>query len=292
MTESLSVAAERTGGGAGDEGTGAAMMPAGRRRWARPARWPMLVLAGVLVFLYTPIAVVVVMAFNETGSAYRWSGFSTRWFGELAADQVILGALGNTLVVAAGATALSIVLGTLLAIGLARYVRSGLLDAFALGPAVAPDIVMAMGLLTLYVTLGFSLGLHSVLLAHVVFGTALVTATVRARLGHLDPALEEASRDLGASALQTFWRITIPGVMPAIIAGGLLTFTLSLDEFVIAFFTDGPATPTLPIVIYSLVRFGITPEVNALGAILLLVSIVTVLVAQRLTGLGGRDADT
>ena len=249
----------------------------------------MLVLVGALVFLYLPIAVVVVMAFNESGSPFRWSGFSTRWFGELAGNEAILGALGNTFLVAAGATALSVVLGTLLAIGLARYTRSAWLDTLALGPAVAPDIVMAIGLLALYITLGMTLGLVSVLLSHAVFGTALVTAIVRARLGHMDPSLEEASRDLGASALSTFFRITIPGVMPAVIAGGLLTFTLSLDEFVIAYFTNGPATPTLPIVIYSLVRFGITPEVNALGAVLLLVSVVTILVAQRLTGLGATE---
>jgi hypothetical protein len=163
------------------------------------------------------------------------------------------------------------------------------LDTLALGPAVAPDIVMAIGLLALYVTLGMTLGLYSVLLSHAVFGTALVTAIVRARLGHMDPSLEEASRDLGASALSTFFRITIPGILPAVIAGALLTFTLSLDEFVIAYFTNGPATPTLPIVVYSMVRFGLTPEVNALGAVLLLVSIATILIAQRLTGLGADE---
>ncbi len=255
----------------------------------RPARWPMAVLAGALVFLYLPIAVVVVMAFNESGSAFRWSGFSTHWFGELAGNQTIIGALGNTFLVAAGATALSVVLGTLLAIGLVRYTRSAWLDTLALGPAVAPDIVMAIGLLALYVTLGMTLGLYSVLLSHAVFGTALVTAIVRARLGHMDPSLEEASRDLGASALSTFFRITIPGVLPAVIAGAVLTFTLSLDEFVIAYFTNGPATPTLPIVVYSMVRFGLTPEVNALGAVLLLVSIAAILIAQRLTGLGSDE---
>lgn len=255
----------------------------------RPARWPTIVLVGALVFLYLPIAVVVVMAFNESGSPFRWSGFSTHWFGELANHRPIIAALGNTLLVATASTALSVVLGTLLAIGLARYSRSVWLDTLAFGPAVMPDIVMAIGLLTLYVTLGMTLGLYSVLLSHAVFGTALVTAIVRARLGHMDPSLEEASRDLGASALSTFFRITIPGVLPAIIAGGLLTFTLSLDEFVIAYFTNGASSPTLPIVIYSLVRFGITPEVNALGAVLLVVSIVTVLIAQRLTGLGSDE---
>ena len=259
-----------------------------RGRVGRPG-WTLIPLALTLGFLYLPIAVVVIMAFNESGSPYHWSGFSTQWFSELAHNEQILTGLSNTLVVAAGSTVVSVVLGTLLAIGLHRHVRSGWIDALSMGPAVAPDIIMAIGLLGLYTTVGLTLGLHSVLLSHIVFGTALVAAVVRARLGHTDPHLEEASRDLGASQLTTFLRITIPGVWPAIVAGGLLAFTLSLDEFVIAFFTDGPSTPTLPIVIYSMVRFGVTPEVNALAAVLLLVSFVTVLVAQRLTGVGADD---
>jgi spermidine/putrescine transport system permease protein len=167
-------------------------------------------------------------------------------------------------------------------------VRSGFLNALALGPAVAPDIVMAIGLLAFFTATGLTLGLHSVLLAHVVFSTAFVAAIVTARLGHTDPSLEEASRDLGATAVATFFRITVPILAPAIVAGALLAFTLSLDEFVIAFFTNGPATPTLPIVIYSMVRFGVTPEINALAAILLLISFTVILAAQRLTGLADR----
>jgi spermidine/putrescine transport system permease protein len=129
-----------------------------------------------------------------------------------------------------------------------------------------------------------TLGLHTVLLAHVVFGMAFVAAVVLARLGHTDPSLEEASRDLGAGPVSTFLRITVPSLMPAIVAGALLVFTLSLDEFVIAFFTNGPSTPTLPIVI-SMVRFGVTPEINALAALLLLVSFTVVISAQRITKL-------
>ena len=128
------------------------------------------------------------------------------------------------------------------------------------------------------------------LLSHVVFGSAFVAAVVKARLNHMDPSLEEASEDLGATKLETFFRITIPGLMPGIVAGGLLAFTLSLDEFVIAFFTNGPATPTLPIVIYSMVRFGVTPELNALAAILLLITFTVLISAQRLTRLGEDEA--
>ncbi len=240
-------------------------------------------------FLYLPIVVLVVMSFNAARLPFTWTGFSLRWYESLLANQAILTGLGNTLLVAAGTTILATILGTLLAIGLHRHVRSGLLEAFALGPAIAPDIVLAIGLLAFFSTIGFTLGLHSVLLAHVVFGTAFVAAIVTARLGHVDPSLEEASRDLGAGKVETFFRITIPTLAPAIVAGALLAFTLSLDEFVIAFFTNGPATPTLPLVIYAMVRFGVTPEINALAAILLLVSFTTVIAAQRLTGLGGSE---
>ncbi|CAN5824392.1 ABC transporter permease [soil metagenome] len=241
---------------------------------------------GAYAFLYFPILVLVVMSFNESRLPFRWTGFSTQWYSALFENERILTGLSNTLVVAVGSTILSTLLGTLLAIGVHRHVRNRFLDALSLGPAIAPDIVMAIGLLAMYSTLGLTLGLHSVLLSHVVFGTAFVAAVVKARLNHVDPSLEEASRDLGATAVGTFWRITIPTLMPGIVAGALLAFTLSLDEFVIAFFTNGPATPTLPIVIYSMVRFGVTPELNALAAVLLLVTFVVIISAQRLTRLG------
>jgi spermidine/putrescine transport system permease protein len=166
-----------------------------------------------------------------------------------------------------------------------RYFRSTVIEAFSLAPAIIPDLVLAIGLLVFFSLVGITLSLFSVLLAHVVFGMAFVAAVVIARLGQTDPSLEEASEDLGASPAATFFRITLPTLMPAIIAGALLVFTLSLDEFVIAYFTNGPATPTLPIVIYSMVRFGVTPEINALAAILLVVSFTIVISAQRITRL-------
>jgi spermidine/putrescine transport system permease protein len=241
------------------------------------------------VFLYVPVLTLVVMSFNASPLPYQWRGFSTEWYGVLFENEEVLRGLINTLIVAFGSTALSTVLGTLLAIGVHRHVRNRFLDALSMGPAIAPDIIMAIGLLTLYSTIGLTLGLHSVLLSHVVFGSAFVAAVVKARLNHVDPSLEEASQDLGATSVETFFRITIPTLMPGIVAGALLAFTLSLDEFVIAFFTNGPATPTLPIVIYSMVRFGVTPELNALAAILLLITFTVILLAQRLTRLGEDD---
>lgn len=251
----------------------------------RELRWLRLPLVLTFVFLYVPIAVLVVMSFNASKLPFSWGGFSVKWYAELLRNGDVLTGLGNTLLVALGATVLSTVLGTLLAVGLSRHSRSAFLDAYSVVPAILPDIVLAIGLLALYSLVSMTLGLHSVLLAHVVFGMAFVTAVVRARLTQTDPSLEEASRDLGAGPVRTFFRITVPTLMPAIVAGALLVFTLSLDEFVIAFFTNGPATPTLPIVIYSMVRFGVTPEINALASLLMLVSFTAVLSAQRLTRL-------
>ncbi|MGX5696451.1 ABC transporter permease [Agromyces soli] len=238
-------------------------------------------------FLYLPILVVVIMSFNDSENLFVWRGFSLRWYPELFGDEKIMQGLANTLVVAAGATAIATVLGTLLAYGIQKFTRGGLIRAFAIAPAILPDLLLGIGLLTFFSLLSVTLGLHSAILAHAVFATAFVTAIVLARMASLDQSLEEASRDLGAGPVRTFLRVTLPQLAPGIVAGALLAFTLSIDEFVIAFFTTAPTQPTLPIVIYSMVRFGVTPEVNALATILLLVSIVTVIAAQRLTRLTG-----
>ena len=251
----------------------------------RSLGWLRVPLIATLIFLYVPIVVLVVMSFNASRLPFVWGGFSLKWYGALFQNAEILEGLTNTLIVALGATLFATILGTLIAIGIARYFRSSLLEVFSLAPAILPDIVLGIGLLVFYVLVGIGLGLHSVLLAHVVFGMAFVAAVVTARLSQTDPSLEEASRDLGASSIATFLRITVPSLAPAIIAGALLVFTLSLDEFVIAFFTDGPSTPTLPIVIYSMVRFGVTPDINALATLLMVVSFTVVIAAQRITRL-------
>ncbi|MEV0147388.1 MULTISPECIES: ABC transporter permease [unclassified Nonomuraea] len=239
-----------------------------------------------IVFLYAPIAVVVAMSFNSGKSAYTYEGFSLKWYGVLAQDQRVLDGLLNTLIVAVGSTVIATVLGTLLAVGLARHTRSRTLDAVALMPAVLPDLVLAIGLLLFYGLIQLTLGLYSVILAHGVFAMAFVAAVVRTRLTNTDTSLEEASRDLGAGPVTTFVRVTLPQLVPGIVAGAMLAFTLSLDEFVIAFFTIGNLQQTLPIVIYSMIRFGVTPEINALGAILLLVSFTAVIAGQRMTKIG------
>ena len=261
--------------------------PEARPRAVRKPRGILVPLWLGYVFLYLPILVVVIMSFNDSENLFVWRGFSLRWYPELFADEQIMQGLANTLIVATGATAIATVLGTLLAYGIQHYTRGGLIRAFAIAPAILPDLLLGIGLLTFFSLLTITLGLHSVILAHAVFATAFVTAIVLARMANLDPSLEEASRDLGAGPMRTFMRVTLPQLAPGIVAGALLAFTLSIDEFVIAFFTTAPTQPTLPIVIYSMVRFGVTPEVNALATLLLLVSIITVIAAQRLTRLTG-----
>ena len=178
----------------------------------RSLGWLRVPLIATLIFLYVPIVVLVVMSFNASRLPFVWGGFSLKWYGALFQNAEILEGLTNTLIVALGATLFATILGTLIAIGIARYFRSSLLEAFSLAPAILPDIVLGIGLLVFYVLVGIGLGLHSVLLAHVVFGMAFVAAVVTARLSQTDPSLEEASRDLGASSIATFLRITVPSM--------------------------------------------------------------------------------
>ncbi len=257
-----------------------------RRQNRKRVGWLHLPLWAGYVFLYLPIIVVIAMSFNSSQNLFVWRGFSFRWYEELLHNRAMLEGLGNTLIVAISVTVISTVLGTLMAVGIHRYTKGGLIRAFSIAPALLPDLLLGIGLLSFYALITMTLGLHSIVIAHSVFASAFVTAIVLARISSIDGSLEEASRDLGASPFRTFMRITLPQLMPGIVAGALLAFTLSLDEFVIAYFTAAPTTPTLPIVIYSTVRFGVTPDVNALASILLLISIVTILFAQRLTRIG------
>jgi len=243
--------------------------------------WLRLPLYGVLVFLYLPISVLIFMSFNKSDAPFTWTGFSTKWYSVLINSPSIIEGFKNTLIVAIITTIISLVLGTLLAIGLARYQKSSALEAVALTPAIFPDLALAIGLLALFTSLHLTLGLHSVIISHALFCMAFVTAIVRGRLAQIDSSLEEAAQDLGDTPVGTFFRVTLPSIKPALIAGGLLAFTLSLDEFVIAFFTNGPNSPTLPMVIYSMVRFGVSPEINALATVVLLISALIVTIAQR-----------
>lgn len=253
----------------------------------RTQSWLRLHSSLVYVFLYGPILMLIVLSFNRSGLPTAWGGFSLRWYQELLQNKDLLNAALNSMVVAGGSTLVSAVFGTLLAMGLERIERNLVLDAFVFLPMIIPDIVLAIALLSFYTFIELPLSLLTITISHIVFNIAFVAAIVRTRLSYFDNTLEEASLDLGAPPVKTFLKVTLPLILPGIIAGSLLAFTISLDEFVIAFFTAGPARPTLPILIYSMVRFGVTPDVNALATIVLSVSALLILIAQRLGGTEG-----
>lgn len=253
----------------------------------RTQNWLRLHSGLVYVFLYGPILMLIVLSFNRSGLPTAWGGFSLRWYHELLQNKDLLNAALNSVVVAGGSTLVSAVFGTLLAMGLERIARNLVLDAFVFLPMIIPDIVLAIALLSFFTFIEIPLSLLTITISHIVFNIAFVAAIVRTRLSYFDNTLEEASLDLGAPPVKTFLKVTLPLILPGIIAGSLLAFTISLDEFVIAFFTAGPARPTLPILIYSMVRFGVTPDVNALATIVLSVSALLILIAQRFGGTEG-----
>jgi spermidine/putrescine transport system permease protein len=238
----------------------------------------------VYIFLYVPILVLIVLSFNKSGLPTAWTGFSTEWYGKLLANPKILSAAGNSLIVAVASTIISTAIGTLLAMGLEEGKPSPWLDALVAAPMIIPDIVLAIALLSFYTLLNMSLGLHSIVLSHAVFNIAFVCMVVRTRLKNFDRSIVEASIDLGASEFTTFRRVTLPVIAPGVVAAALLSFTLSIDEFIIAYFTAGAGqgSTTFPMQIYAMIRFGVTPEINAIATIVIGFSFFLVLLSQRL----------
>ncbi len=235
----------------------------------------------VYAFLYLPIGIVVGYAFNGGRQTLNWEGFSTRWFGEALRDDTITGALRNSLVIAAGNAVVACVLGTMLALALPRLWR-GLrvpLDALVTMTLVTPEIVFGIAALVFFSQVGIALGLKTILIAHVVFNASVVALIVRARFVGMGQSLEEASYDLGAAPLSTFRQVTLPRLAPAIVAGGLLSFTFSFDDFYTSFFVSGAGSTTLPLFIFSSLRFGVSPIVNATATMILAFSIGAVVLA-------------
>jgi spermidine/putrescine transport system permease protein len=252
----------------------------------RGGRLLRLNMALVFAFLYTPLVVLVVLSFNRSRFASAWGGFSTQWYGVLFRDGPVLRAVATTLSIAIMATLLSIAFGLPLALGLERYRRSAALDGAVYFPLLIPDIVTGIGLLSFFATIKFPLGQRSIIIAHSVWGIAFATAIIRTRLRGFDRSIEEASLDLGVKELPTFFKITLPVIWPGVVAAALVVFTLSVDEFVIAYFTAG-TTVTFPIQIYSMIRFGITPEINAVATILLSVTMLSIVTATLVMGRRG-----
>lgn len=240
--------------------------------------------AAVYAFLYAPIAILVLFSFNRTSQTAVWQGFTLEWYRRLFSNELILASVRNSLIVAAATTVIATILGTLVALALGRFEfrGKGATRSLLYLPIIIPEIVVGAALVTFFGVVGLRLSLTTVVIAHVVFSVSYVAIVVRARLSGFDRSLEEAALDLGARPLQTFWRVTLPLILPGIVSGALLVFTVSIDDYVITSFVAGVGATTLPLQIYSMLKVGVTPEVNAVSTLLLAVTVVLILVAQRL----------
>ena len=256
----------------------------------RPSPFLITVLCLGIAFLYLPMVVLVAYSFNASALASVWGGFSTQWYVELVHNRQILGAAGLSLEVAALASTGALVLGTLAAIALVRFARFRgrlLLSGMVNAPLVMPEIITGITQLLLFVSMlqliGWpSRGMTTIIIAHIAFCTAYVTVTVQSRLASADRSLEEAAMDLGATPFRAFVDVTLPIIAPALVSSWLLSFTLSLDDLVISSFVSGPRSSTLPMVIYSKVKLGVSPDINALASLIITIVGACVLVAGYL----------
>lgn len=247
----------------------------------------------VLLFFYVPIVVLVVNSFNASRFSGAWQGFTLKWYTLLFHDRVIWQALENTLKVAVGATFAAVVLGTLAALALSKW--KGRIQSAHYGllytHLVLPDILMGISLLLFFISIGLRQGLFTVFLAHTTFCVSYVAMAVLGRLEDFDNNLLEAARDLGANPWQTFWKVQFPLLLPGIVAGGLLSFTLSIDDFVITFFVSGTGSDTLPVKIYGMIkRSPNLPEINALSTLMMCVTILAVVASRMMQGRKGAQA--
>ena len=250
----------------------------------RPPRWVVAVAGGVYLFLHLPLLVLMVFSFNASRFGVSWTGFTLDWYRRLLERDDILLGLRRSLLVGLATALVATVLGTLIAVALGRRRfrgRSGV-EAFLYLPIVTPEIVVGISLLMLFATVGVPLGLGTITIAHIAFGVAFVAVVVRARLEGTDGSLEEAALTLGADEITAFRTITLPLLAPGIVAGALLAFTLSFDDYVITSFVAGAGSSTLPMVVYSMVRRGIEPSVNAISTIVIVMTAVLLWIAERM----------
>jgi spermidine/putrescine transport system permease protein len=246
--------------------------------------WQAIFVGVMFVFMYLPILVLVLYSFNESAYSAAWEGFTWQWYQRLLTDSRIFTALRNSLTVAVTSVAISAVFGTLMAVGLSRYRFPGrrLYLGVSYLPLIVPDIAIAVATLVFLAAIGFSLSLWTIVAAHIVFCLAYIAIVVSTRLADLDANLEEAALDLGATPTQAFVKVLLPQLMPGIVSGCLLAFVLSMDDFLIASFTAGAGATTLPMEIFSRIRTGVKPDINALSAILIAISAVLAFVAEFL----------
>ncbi len=236
----------------------------------------------IYAFLYIPIVVLIIFSFNDSKYRGNWNGFTLRWYSDLFSDPEILSVIYTTLFVAIAASLLATIIGTITAIGIhnLKPKYKAIFINLSYIPMISPDIVIGISLLTLFVMLKLPQGMITLVLAHITFNIPYVIFAVLPKLQQLDPHMEEAALDLGATPSQAFWKVIFPEIVPGILTGALLAFTMSLDDFIVSFFTTGSGVSTLSIKIYSMTKRGVSPMINALSSILFLVSIVVVLVVQ------------
>ncbi|MGB7193774.1 MAG: ABC transporter permease [Collimonas pratensis] len=240
-----------------------------------------LVALFVYAFLYVPLIIVVVYSFNDSQLNAEWVGFTLAWYRKLFHNEEMLRAAGNSLMIALVASAASTLLGTMAGFAMHRY-KLKLLPLLVLTPIAIPEILVGVSLLIFFVMLNITLGLLSITLAHIAFCIGFVAIVVRSRLSGMDESLTEAARDCGATPMQAFRLVTLPLIMPGVVAGALMAFTLSIDDFVITFFTAGANASTLPLQIYSMIKIAVTPEVNAVSTLLMGLTLLLIIIASKL----------
>jgi spermidine/putrescine transport system permease protein len=257
----------------------------------RGRNWPLTAYALlVYAFLFLPIAILILFSFNDSRRNFSWRGFTLDWYPRLFANDDLLEAFGRTLQVAGVAVLGATILGTLLGLGLTRIGlrRRGGAETLLLLPMVTPEIIMGISLLLFFAqAFGAQGSLAQIAIAHITFCISYVAIVVRARAANMDPHLEEAARDLGAGAWGAFRHVTFPLLLPGILAGGMLAFALSFDDLVVTTFNAGVGSSTLPLYIYSKIRFGVTPEINAISTIIVAVTAIVILIAWRTGSLRG-----
>jgi len=246
--------------------------------------------AAIFVFLYFPIVSLIAFSFNDSKRNVTWQGFTFNYYIKAYHNAALHDAFINSMIIASVSTAVSTVSGAMLGLALYRF-RFGLkgfVDGWISLPIVIPEVCMGVAMLAFFAVVDMPLGLPTIIVSHIAFIIPFVAVVIRARMSGFDESLEEASRDLGANQWQTFWNVTFPYMVPGVVAGALLAFTLSLDDFVITFFTSGPGSTTFPIKIYSMVRFSVTPEVNAASTVLIVLTLTLTLIAMVIQGRSGK----
>ena len=243
--------------------------------------WMRLCMGFTFLFLYFPIVSLIAFSFNDSKRNITWQGFTLRYYEKAFNNSQLHEAFLNSLIIAGISTAVSTILGAMLGLALYRFrfPAQGPYEGMVHLPIVIPEICLAVAMVAFFATVKMPLGLTTITVSHIAFSIPFVAVVIRARMAGFDRSLEEVSRDLGASQWQTFWNVTYPYMKPGLVAGALLAFTLSLDDFVITFFTSGPGSTTFPIKIYSMVRFSVTPEVNAASTVLIVLTLALTMAA-------------